>query len=165
MSDIDYEALIVDDLAGCISREDKDVLLDWIGKSEENRALFLSYRDAWLATSMLANRQNSRADGSYKEMMAGVRSFRHWRIGRVMLKIAVAFGLLVMGGSASYFLYDYLQTNDRPEYCKVLVPKGSRSEVLLPDGTSVWLNAGSSLEYDNKYGVTNRDLKLGLELS
>ena len=38
---------------------------------------------------------------------------------------------------------------------------GSRSKIQMPDGTQVWLNAGSSLQYDNDtYGETNREVKL-----
>ena len=38
---------------------------------------------------------------------------------------------------------------------------GSRSKIQMPDGTQVWLNAGSSLQYDNDtYGETTREVKL-----
>lgn len=160
MSDIDYDALITDYLAGYISHEDKDVLLEWIKKSPENRAVFLSYRDAWLATSMLANRNISRADSSYREMMSGVQTYRSKRIGRMMLKIAAVFGLILLSSTASYFFYVHNQEDMQSQLCKIVVPNGSRSKVVLPDGTNVWVNAGSSLAYDNNYGIKNRDLTL-----
>lgn len=160
MSDIDYEALITDYLAGYISREDKDVLLKWIKESSDNRAVFLSYRDAWLATSMLAKRNTSRADSSYKDMISGVQSYRSKRIGRTLLKVAAAFGLILISSMVSYVFYVHNQQDVQTKLCKIMVPNGSRSEVILPDGTSVWVNAGSSLTYDNNYGVTNRDLTL-----
>lgn len=37
---------------------------------------------------------------------------------------------------------------------------GSRSEVHLPDGTHVWLNAGSKLTYDENFNKTLREVKL-----
>ena len=38
---------------------------------------------------------------------------------------------------------------------------GSRSKIQMPDGTQVWLNAGSSLQYDNdSYGENLREVKL-----
>ncbi|MBX2921006.1 MAG: FecR domain-containing protein [Chitinophagaceae bacterium] len=42
----------------------------------------------------------------------------------------------------------------------VSAQKGSRSKVELPDGTSVWLNAGSYLEYDNDFGKIFRQVSL-----
>ena len=37
---------------------------------------------------------------------------------------------------------------------------GSRSKIQLPDGSVVWLNAGSKLEYDKSFGNTIREVKL-----
>jgi ferric-dicitrate binding protein FerR (iron transport regulator) len=38
--------------------------------------------------------------------------------------------------------------------------KGSRSRSLLPDGTTVWLNAGSKLYYENDFTGTTREVRL-----
>ena len=37
---------------------------------------------------------------------------------------------------------------------------GSRTDIVLPDGTKVWLNAGSKLTYDKTFGETIRNVKL-----
>ncbi|HRP30640.1 MAG TPA: FecR family protein [Agriterribacter sp.] len=37
---------------------------------------------------------------------------------------------------------------------------GSRSEILLPDGTKVWLNAGSSLDYPRQFTGNTRNVQL-----
>ena len=37
---------------------------------------------------------------------------------------------------------------------------GSRSKIQLPDGSVVWLNAGSKLEYDKSFGNAMREVKL-----
>ncbi len=42
----------------------------------------------------------------------------------------------------------------------VSVPLGQMSEVILYDGTHVWLNSGTTLQYSNKFGKTNRDISL-----
>lgn len=48
-------------------------------------------------------------------------------------------------------------------YTEVKSPYGSRSEVKLPDGTSVILNAGSTIRYGNDYNLSNRDIGLNGE--
>ena len=42
----------------------------------------------------------------------------------------------------------------------VATKNGSHSRVTLPDGTEVWLNAGSNLSYDDTYGKETRELRL-----
>src|SRR5437588_18774 len=37
---------------------------------------------------------------------------------------------------------------------------GSRTNLVLPDGTRVWLNAGSRITYDKNYGITLREVGL-----
>lgn len=37
---------------------------------------------------------------------------------------------------------------------------GSKTRILLPDGTQVWLNAGSKLNYGNDFGQFNREVQL-----
>ena len=40
---------------------------------------------------------------------------------------------------------------------------GSKTTLLLPDGTKVWLNAGSKLTYDSGYGKSHREVSLSGE--
>lgn len=42
----------------------------------------------------------------------------------------------------------------------VEAPMGARTKLYLPDGTLVWLNAGSKITYSQGFGVDNRDLTL-----
>lgn len=42
----------------------------------------------------------------------------------------------------------------------VIAPKGSNSVSILPDGTKVWLNAGTTLKYTNKFGTISREVEL-----
>ncbi len=43
---------------------------------------------------------------------------------------------------------------------EVSVRKGSTSKIILPDGSEVWLNAGSKLVYDKEYGEKGREVSL-----
>lgn len=42
----------------------------------------------------------------------------------------------------------------------IISPSGQKTEVLLPDGTQVWLNSGSRLSYNATYGTRQRGVKL-----
>lgn len=46
---------------------------------------------------------------------------------------------------------------------EIKAPYGSKSEIKLPDGTQVILNAGSTLKYKSDFNLTNRDLALAGE--
>lgn len=44
--------------------------------------------------------------------------------------------------------------------CKIIVPTGEKSQIVLPDGTHVWINSGSKFIYSGNYGVKDREVYL-----
>lgn len=66
------------------------------------------------------------------------------------------------------FVHLYLNLADKTENYlsqtyKVLVDKGQRASVILPDGTKVWLNSHTELTYNGDYGKGNRQVVLSGE--
>lgn len=47
-----------------------------------------------------------------------------------------------------------------PEMNQLVIPYGKTSELILPDGSRVWLNAGSRLIYPDKFENKNREVLL-----
>jgi ferric-dicitrate binding protein FerR (iron transport regulator) len=45
----------------------------------------------------------------------------------------------------------------------ISTPFGAKSKITLPDSTIIWLNAGSSLQYSNEFGIKNREVHLSGE--
>jgi ferric-dicitrate binding protein FerR (iron transport regulator) len=43
---------------------------------------------------------------------------------------------------------------------EISTKSGTRTKLLLPDGSEVWLNAGSNLSYDRNFGITSREVTL-----
>lgn len=50
--------------------------------------------------------------------------------------------------------------NESPAKEALVAQKGSRTRSMLPDGTTVWLNAGSSLHYINNFEGATREVRL-----
>lgn len=89
---------------------------------------------------------------------------------RVKARKIISFSSLIAAVFAVAFLLGrFLPEKDKmnlPEsipvqsLTEIKAPYGSRSEIKLPDGTQVVLNAGSTLRYQNDFNGTNRDLNL-----
>ena len=80
----------------------------------------------------------------------------------LMLNIRRLVAAVVIGFALGIGLY-YAVTANKTEqvaFVENIVPLGSKSEIVLPDGSRVWLNAGSTLRYPTNYGKTTRDLYL-----
>ena len=75
---------------------------------------------------------------------------------RIAALIVVAF---VLGGTLSYFLVTP-KVKPAESFCEVTAPLGSTSEIVLPDSSRVWLNAGSKLRYSTSFNQKDRLLYL-----
>ncbi|MBN1791078.1 MAG: FecR family protein [Bacteroidales bacterium] len=89
--------------------------------------------------------------------------FFRWHAGGIkpFLKIAAAIiALFFAGGALSYFLFNHPEEHTVIAFNEIKAPLGARSEVVLPDGSKVWLNAGSRIRYHNVFNETNRNILL-----
>ncbi len=50
-----------------------------------------------------------------------------------------------------------------PAMAQVIIPYGKRSEIILADGTKIWLNAGSTLSYPVRFTGNSREVYLSGE--
>lgn len=82
-----------------------------------------------------------------------VTPVRRWRS-----RFAWAAGFLLLAAIGSVWLFYTHQ--QQVALHEVVANRGTRSQVRLPDGSVVWLNAGSKLVYDDNYGVHDRLLRL-----
>ncbi|MEO6964176.1 MAG: FecR family protein [Puia sp.] len=85
------------------------------------------------------------------------------------LRPAAWFGLLLLVGLAAATLFELSASHPKHLVTtkntagEIITKNGSKTKFLLPDGTSVWLNAGSRLNYDSTYGNTIREVSLSGE--
>jgi Fe2+-dicitrate sensor, membrane component len=81
------------------------------------------------------------------------------KIRRMQLYAAAVAALFIMATGAGWWWYAFRQPTP-PQKNVVSTRNGSKSKIELPDGTQVWLNAGSRIKYDENYGRQNRELTL-----
>ena len=55
-------------------------------------------------------------------------------------------------------------STERNSINRLVVPHGKRSKVMLPDGTQIWLNAGSTLVFPSAFDKKTREVKLRGEM-
>lgn len=71
---------------------------------------------------------------------------------RIAAIVVVTF---LLGGTLSYFIFNTIPKRGN-SYCEVSASFGSTSEIVLPDQTHVWLNAGSKIKYSTSFNQDDR---------
>ena len=134
-----------------LSQEEKSVqtdceLNDWAESSSENKAELNTYKKIWDASADAPVIKKFDTDEAWQKVDSEIES-RNSRTRRIR-----NFGLVLSGMAASLLIFFSLNfftdIFSGPEATIAMsTTYGSRSEVVLPDGSLVKLNAGSNLKY------------------
>lgn len=159
----DMRELVRRYLSGEATREEEQRVLAYILASDDNGRQFREWEAEWerrpkasQATEEAWSEVESRmmdSDSRVEETARGGSMRVAWRWARMA---AASVALLVVGALAAR----YYMAAQPEQYCVSAAPMGSKSRVDLPDGTTVWLNAGSSLRYSTRFGEKGRRVEL-----
>lgn len=94
-------------------------------------------------------------DGQVEENKKPVK-----RKTRLLLSYALLLFIIISGGLFLWVKETKPSDTIAPQVAEVSTRPGSRTKVVLPDSSIVWLNAGSKLKYDHSFGQTNRNTTL-----
>lgn len=73
--------------------------------------------------------------------------------------VAAAAAVLAFGLMAAVTVHSYLQSKRASnQYTEIVTQAGQKTSVQLPDGTTVWLNAASSLKYPASFNSDSREV-------
>jgi len=87
--------------------------------------------------------------------------YKAYRLPKFWRRVVAAAFIASLAGLTYYFFYQ--RKADEKVLAKeneVVSKAGARTKLTLPDGTLVWLNAGSRLTYSNDYNKTLREVEL-----
>lgn len=120
-------------------------------------------KELWFS-SLAANDSHAydvdKAFGKFQQRTRRKRSSRFF-IPAFLYKAAAVVLILIACGLSYWFGVNGIQ--DRFADIVVEAPLGSKTKLILPDGSQVWLNAGSRIVYSQGFGVNNRHLELNGE--
>lgn len=139
----------------------------WMEADEANQRLFEEYRQAWML-GVVGSGAMSEYDvaAAYARFCAGVgardvgqakQQQRHRPLSFWLRHAAVWAALLTVGGLAQRY---YAVRTTPTAYYETIVPMGAKSQLVLTDGSRVWLNAGSKLRYSTDFAISNRKVEL-----
>lgn len=149
-------------LTGQCSEEELIQVNNWMKESEENtRQIFRMERIYHLGKfgqyaseqrMLRAEKQLYKRLDDEKSRQNKIRHIYHW-----MKYAAIIIVTLIIGGGISYWFY---QNDNGQQILVAIADKGIVKEVILPDGTKVWLNNGATLKYPREFSEKERKVHL-----
>lgn len=160
-----WDSLIMDDLTGSISDSNKQELEAWIRFSPENKAYSDSARQIW--NSLLIVEKKKTYDQGKAFRLFKERTKTNYIIKqRIGIKRLISYAaVLIPFLFLSYFSYQYfiMPKGSSSIITEVITPKGSKTQLTLEDGSKIWMNSESSIQYATKFSQEERRLRLSGE--
>lgn len=158
------EDLLFDHFAGKLTEVQEKELLIWLEDSEANKKTYYRMADWWATAHvpLFASGMKANFEAHFGNLLKPVRPEMIRRsLWVTWQKIAVVILLVLSVGITSYRLGSNSLEKETPlVYFETVTPMGSQSKVILPDGSVVWVNAGSSLRYSKDFNKHQRQIYL-----
>ena len=153
-------------LTNSLTPEETQSLQEWLNASEENRKYFSDMQEVWIAASDEADNIVFNKERAYqlflKQTEATTRQninkhkffqLRPWMYAAAMIIVVFICGTIAFQSGKRVLRNQLAQIT-------IEAPYGSKTKLYLPDGTLVWLNAGSKMSYAQDFGINERALNL-----
>jgi transmembrane sensor len=141
-------------LCGEASESEITALFQWIDAAPENKKEFIQYKKVWALTSR-AGEEEEVWDRLFAPRFRKQKLFQiYWRFARYAAMLLFAIGTGIAFQYAGWGL-----KQDKLIYaqnCFIAAPLGQMTNIVLPDGSKVMLNSGSSITYNGNFSKGER---------
>jgi len=166
---VEIENLFLRYLSGDTSEPETQQIQEWLQASEENRQLFARHKKLWIGSRALAGYDADKIKQDRKKVDLKICNSDLQRsldkANRRIKALAYAASVILLMGITSIIHMSQQETPTKQTETvlaggEIEVPYGSKSRITLPDGSKVWVNAGSKISYPADFGVTSRNVHL-----
>ncbi|NJN27220.1 MAG: DUF4974 domain-containing protein [Cyclobacteriaceae bacterium] len=157
------DKIISDYLNGELSPKDQLAFDRWLSENQSNKELIEKMEKVWQTSFPYPSIVNMHDEQNklwarlhVVEKPSGSQTIPLWNTA---LKIAATI-IIVLG--LGFIYHNYLQPRQIETIALATTernnPPGQKSKIQLPDGSTIWLNAGSTISYTNDYNKKDRKL-------
>ncbi len=152
---------------GTCSKEEEDQVNLWFEDPAYEKVLRYKLKEHWkkldVPSSIELNSERL-LDGIYHKMHFSTWEkskqepfYRKFYMAYSKIAAAVLLPLLLLGG---WYLFGSKNIGEKVSLTEIYSPPAARTRFELPDGSSGWLNSGSSLTFPSRFTGSTRELSL-----
>lgn len=147
--------------------EESNLVKQWVGNSEDRKQELIRLKNIWILSGLdneidpaVKSAEIERIWSIIKKLNVDVRR-KSLRLQ--FLKYAAAIVLIIgISGTIGFFVSTSV-SNSNTKFTEINVPKGERSSVVLPDGSTVLINSNSQLKFSSSFNSGKRKVILSGE--
>lgn len=156
------EELLPGYLSGDVSDKDRVMMNDWRSESPENEVIYLESLKAWEAMILLSEMEQFNSFEALRKVSTKISQpqFAKWWIKLQQVAAILILPLLVYSGYLT--IQNQAKNNSQEQVMMQTISsrQGMVTKFDLADGTKVWLNSGSELQFPTRFTGVKREVIL-----
>lgn len=175
------EELIIKYLTGESTKAESLLINQWLNKKAENKRYFDEIEFLWKASGIFHDINEDDKKNDWNTVLAKIGKTTEYQLleskgqqpeirkifedktrkrVRNFLKIAAIFFLAFSFSWATFYFLNKKPDTGSLAYNQIITTKGQKSQIILSDGTKVWLNSESMLKYPTAFNEMKREVFL-----
>ena len=144
-------------IAGQADEKEIALVREWISASKENEEFYIQLYETWhdMLNAEPGIIDTEKAYQLFLRKATGKKS-----IYRQLVKWSKVAAVIAVIATISFFYFRQSGKANEVVFNKVSVAEGTTKKMELADGSTIWINAGSHLTYNEDFGKTSRTVTL-----
>lgn len=168
--------LIIKYISGKATESEQQSVLDWVALNNDNFKYYITLKNLWVSQNMPNSKASASEIVQIKNSINSSSKQSNKFSFNTIIKYAVAGSIIILLGLNLNFLIRNKHpqvSTDRERILLSYLPQeykhtlytnnGVKGYVRLPDGSQVWLNSASKIEYPDKFSGDTREVEISGE--
>ncbi|MFY9152955.1 MAG: FecR domain-containing protein [Prolixibacteraceae bacterium] len=133
------------------SVQENEEILQWVTSSEENRNQFREIHQAFQVSKQKLFQSEIDIEQAWNKLnnkLPQVKIKEKVISLKIINRIAVSILVILTVGFGSLWVNDHYFSESKSSLVQFEAPKGEKSKIVLADGSEVWLNSETKIQYD-----------------
>ncbi len=140
--------------------ENKAKLIEWANSSDENREEYYRIKNLLALTGSTAGTIKV-SDQQLTDLMQKISKSKKTKMRQLVYQVSkYAAVIMITFFIARIVFTDTYRKDGDQKWLEISTQSGQTAEMLLPDGTKVWLNALTNIQYPSNFSASNREVKI-----
>jgi len=149
-------------LSGDVSDKDRVMMNDWRSESPENEVIYLESLKAWEAMILLSEMEQFNSFEALRKVNAKISLPQSAKWWIKLQRVAAILMLPLLLYSGYLTIQNHARNNPQEQVMMQTISsrQGMVTQFALADGTKVWLNSGSELQFPSRFNGGKREVML-----
>ncbi|MDX9881067.1 MAG: FecR domain-containing protein [Prolixibacteraceae bacterium] len=156
------DELLLKYLTDQADKHEKEEVRDWLAVFPQGEQELARIKNIWVLAGIGNETDPQKKEQAIRKIMEKIRVINKKPVRKTVsvkwLKYAAVLVFSIGLGVSGYFISGLQYST--AGYTEIIAPKGERSKVVLPDGSTVQLNSGSRLKFNSSFQSGKRDVFL-----